>query len=148
MRSVLLALVTLSVLGASACSSSSDAVADVPPPGAVGPAGLTLTADADTYTRGDTAHFTLRNESDATYGMGVLECGVLERPADGGWEQSPEGNDRACIQIYRYLAPGETMEADVPLDVPPGTYRFSHGVAEESDDGDGETVSTAPFEVR
>ena len=145
MRFLLLTLALTSLLGASACSGSAPSD-PAPPSDAVGPDGLTLTADADAYARGDTAHFTLRNESDVTYGMGVLECGTLERPAGDGWERSPEGNDRACIQIYRYLAPGETMEADLALDVSPGTYRFAHGVNDEST-GTGETVATAPFRV-
>ena len=145
MRFLLLALAV--VLGASACSEPTGVTPAAPDAGATGPDGLTLTADADSYARGDTARFTLRNGTDTTYGMGVLECGTLERPAGGGWERSPEGNDRACIQIYRYLAPGETVEADIALDVSPGTYRFAHSVSRE--DGDtSETVTTEPFEVR
>ncbi len=145
MRTVLL-LFAAGILGASACSEPTGLTPSPSPApsDAIGPDGLALTTDADAYARGDTAHVTLRNETDATYGMGVLGCATLERPAADGWERAPEGNDRACIQIYRTLAPGETMEADLPLDVSSGTYRIAHHVTQE-ESGTAATVATASF---
>lgn len=144
MRLVPLILLAVFYLG---CSEPTGVASQPPAARDAEPGGLALTADAEAYARGDTAHLTLRNGTEATYGMGVLECAALQRPAGDGWEQSPAGNERVCIQVYRYLAPGETMEADVALDVPPGTYRFTHSVAREGGDA-GEAVATEPFEVR
>lgn len=87
-----------------------------------------FTADRSAYARGDDAALRLRNVSTDTLTTGVLECAVLERWDGDSWTATPIGNDRACIEIAVVLAPGETLDGTVRLDVPDGSYRFVHGL--------------------
>ena len=93
----------------------------------VGADGITFTADQTRYGNGDEAHLTLRNGSDETLTTGVLECAGLERWDGSEWAFSPEGNDRACIELAVVLEPGDSLGGDIQLDVPDGTYRFVLG---------------------
>ena len=139
MRPVLLAAALLLAAG---CNTAGPLVDTAP----VTTDGLVLTADARAYGRGDTARLTLTNGSAATATTGVLECALVERWTGAAWTPSASGNDRACIQIARILAPGDAMTGEVPLDLPAGSYRLTQPV---SLDGSGESVavSTASFAV-
>ena len=123
--------------------SAPEAARDLEPP-----PGLRFETDAFGYARGDSARLFLVNGTPQRFGMGVLECAVLQAQASGEWVSSPEGNDRACIAILLTLEPGETAEAVVPLDVPLGTYRFSHELGREGSPSGAVRITTRAFTVR
>lgn len=136
MRPILLAL-----LLAWGCTAA-DPLVDTAP---VSTDGLTLAADARAYDRGDTARLRLTNGSRTTATTGVLECALVESWTGDAWAPSADGNDIACIQIARVLAPGETMTGEVRIDFRDGFYRLTQPVFVE---GGGESaVSTASFRV-
>ena len=137
MRPILLAL-----LLAAGCTAA-DPLVDTAP---VSTDGLTLAADARAYSRGETARLTLTNGSSNTATTGVLECALVESWTGTAWTQSASGNDRACIEIARILAPGEAMTGEVPLDLPAGSYRLTQTVFLDGADASA-AVSTASFAV-
>ena len=139
---VLLAVLLVALAGCNAAGT----LADVPSAnaGPLAPEGISLTADQTAYGHGDEARLTLRNGSAVTATTGVLECAQIETWTGTAWTTSAEGNDRACIEIARVLAPGETMTGTVALDVPAGHYRLVQSV---SLDGAGVTAATAAFRV-
>ena len=118
----------LILLAAAGCDAAGPLVTTAP----VVAAGMGFTTDRDAYRRGDTATLLLRNVSADTLTMGVLECATLESWAGTAWTARPSDNDRACIEIARVLAPGETMDGRIALDVPEGSYRFVHGLYGQS----------------
>lgn len=140
--------ITVLLLVASACAVPT--MLSPPDAAPVTDGGLTLTADAETYRRGDTARLVLRNASEATYEGGVLGCAGTERWDGDAWTVFPD--DRACIAMLVGLEPGRTLEADLPLDVPPGVYRLTHTMSRRAvgvgaEVGTTVTVATAPFTV-
>ena len=134
-------LVLASALVLTACGSSSV------PATHEAPAGLLFETDAAQYASGDEADFVLRNETDETYQMGVVGCALLQVREDGEWTTSPAGNDRVCIMMLQVLAPGETASGTATLDVPAGTYRFTHTLSEDDEPDEQVIVATAPFTV-
>ena len=108
--------------------------------------GLSLTVDRAEYDRGDAATLTLQSTEDAVW-TGVLECAVLQREADGAWTSDLAYNDRGCIEIALAVRPGESLSAEVGLDVPAGTYRFVHW-ANPVEQDDAERLATGSFRVR
>lgn len=112
------------------------------------PAGLRFETDAFGYARGESTRLFLVNGTRQTFGMGVLNCAVLETQASGEWVRSPEGNDRACISILLTFEPDQTAEAVIPLDVSPGTYRFAHSLGREGAPSGAVRVTTRAFSVR
>ena len=136
------------LLVALAGCNASGPLADVPPANAspLAPEGVALTADRTAYGRGDEARLTLRNGSALTATTGMLECAQIEAWTGTAWTASAEGNDRACIEIARVLAPGEAMTGSVPLDVPAGQYRLVQSVSFDGADA-GVTAATAAFRV-
>jgi hypothetical protein len=138
MRPVLLSASLLLVLAA--C----DTLAPLTTSEAIVRDGLSLQTDKEAYQSGEVAQVTLRHAGTGRYVSGVLECARLERWDGEGWE--PVDMDRACIMIAVYTEPGTEQTAGIPLDVPRGTYRITHGLS--LDGGDRSvTVSTAAFQV-
>lgn len=117
-----------------------------PPPetAAVAAGGLALSTHAASYARGEAVRLALRNTGATPYEGGVLSCARTERWDGSTWMEVPDG--RACIALAVTVAPGQTIEDTVPLDVPPGTYRMSHRMSTR--DGNAVTVATTPFRIQ
>jgi hypothetical protein len=104
-------------------------IALVCPPAAPGPYSATLTANppaevAPTYVLG----FTVTNTSPtACVSLGV-PYGLQRQHGDGTWENVPSEVQFALSLIL--LEPGQSMsmQATIPADAPPGTYRVVSGV--------------------
>ena len=108
---------------------------------AVEAGGLRLTAGGTSYARGEAVHLVLRNAGTASYEGGVLSCARTERWDGSAWAEVQDG--RACIAMAVTIAPGQKLEADIPLDVPPGTYRLSHRMSARG--GEAVVVATPSF---
>lgn len=113
--------------------------------GAVTADGLSLEVDGSSFRRGQPVPLTLRNASGAPYQGGVLGCAVAERWTGAAWVRA-EGDERACIAMLAVVAPGETMETAIPLDVAPGSYRFTHTMGRD-DGSPSVSVSTRAFRI-
>lgn len=112
---------------------------------AVTAGGLSLTVSGHQFTRGEAVPLTLTNEGPTTYEGGVLGCATTERWAAGAWTPA-EDDARACILMLATVAPGETMEGEIALDLPPGTYRFVHALTPVGG-SEAVTVATRAFQI-
>ena len=138
-RSLLLLAVAVS-----ACGAPRPVVG--PPGTAVTDEGLSLTTPASSYLRGQPVPLQLRNDGDDTFEGGVLGCAALEKWTRDGWVPAEEADPRACVMMLVTLEPGRTLEAEIPLDVEPGSYRFVHTMTESGGD-DRATVATQAFQI-
>lgn len=137
-------LLTLLALVAGACGAPRPVVG--PPGHAVADEGLSLTTPASSYLRGQPVPLVLRNASDDAFEGGVLACAALERWTRTGWVPAEEADPRHCVAMLVRLEPGRTLEAQIPLEVDPGSYRFVHTMTEVDGD-DRATVATRAFQI-
>jgi hypothetical protein len=92
--------------------------------------GLSLSSDQEVYRRGELARIRLVNNGPHTYISGVLVCADAERWDGVAWVEAHLG-ERACIALAVYTEPGSQSTAEIPLDVPRGSYRFVHTLSQE-----------------
>lgn len=136
-------LVVSLLLLVAACGAPRPAIG--PPGDAIAAGGLSLTLEGRAYARGEAIPLTLTNTGTVTYEGGVLGCATTERWAAGAWVPA-EDDQRACILMLATLAPGATMDGEIALDLPPGTYRFVHTLT-PAGGGEAVTVATRAFRI-
>ena len=111
---------------------------------------LVLMTDQPAYAAEEQVHLVLHNESSTAVSSGALDCAGLEQKVGEHWAPGPESL-RYCTAVLLGLAPGESVEAAVPLDqgIAPGTYRFTFAVGEPGEYPDRfRIIYSNPFEVR
>ena len=145
MRPVLLAAALLIAAGCNTADPPADTAPVVAEP--TQQAGLVFTSGAATYRRGATARLTFTNGTASWASSGPLGCSRLERWTGAAWQMAPEWRRRGCIAEVVTVTAGETITADIPLDVPAGRYRLAWGVSMEGALHKGIPLSTAAFEV-
>lgn len=108
-------------------------------------AGITLTAQAPTFTPGQPVTLTLANSTNADVGHNLCFWG-MEKRTENAWvlQEIP----RICTTVLYQLGTGATTtyQAILPTEVTPGEYRFRVAIYLASEEAFRDQVSQ-PFEV-